>query len=53
VCTKTFDLLDLEELDEDFERLGFTADYEICPDGLLKITVKGACLEAVQGRWKA
>ena len=47
VCTKTFDLIDLDELDEDFERLGFISDYEICRDGLVKITVRRGLLNEV------
>ena len=40
LSSKTFDLLDLDELDEEFEALRFIADYEVDRDGLITVTVK-------------
>ena len=39
VSTKTFDLLDLDELDDELDGLGFVVDYDFCEDGLLKMTI--------------
>ena len=39
VSTKTFDLLDLDELDDELDDLGFVVDYDFCEDGLLKMTI--------------
>jgi len=39
VSTKTFDLLDLDELDDELNDLGFVVDYDFCEDGLLKMTI--------------
>ena len=39
VSTKTFDLLDLDELDDELNDLGFVVDYDFCDDGLLEMTI--------------
>lgn len=39
VSTKTFDLIDLDELDDELNDLGFVVDYDFCDDGLLNMTI--------------
>lgn len=39
VSTKTFDFLDLDELDDEMYDLGFIIDYSYDKDGLLKLTI--------------
>ena len=39
ISTKTFDFLDLDELDDEMYNLGFIVDYNYDRDGLLKLTI--------------